>query len=250
MDRKVYKDHISRQFNEELDEVRTHTLEMGGLVERQVRDAVTSLIKVDVDLAEKVLFADEKVNGMEMSIDDECATILARRQPAASDLRLVLAVSRVTNDLERIGDEAGKIALHAIGLAESGDETRGFVEIRHLGAHVGSMVHDALDAFARLDAVQAVAVAYEDKKVDLEYSSALREMMSVMMEDPRSIKRILNVVWALRSLERIGDHARNIAEHVIYLVKGKDVRHVELSEIEASVADDGKPAAGDSEATG
>ncbi|HEY9034509.1 MAG TPA: phosphate signaling complex protein PhoU [Pseudomonadales bacterium] len=238
MDRKIYKDHISRQYNEELDEVRTHTLEMGGQVEQQVRDAVRSLIELDVDLAEKVRFADSRINQMEISIDDECAKILARRQPAASDLRLVLTVSRVTNDLERIGDEAGKIALQAIGLAESGDATRGFVEIRHLGAHVGSMVRDALDAFARLDVMQALAVAQEDKKVDLEYGSALREMMSVMMEDPRSIKRILNVVWALRSLERIGDHARNIAEHVIYLVKGKDVRHVELSEIEASVSED------------
>lgn len=236
MDRKIYKDHISRQFNEELDEVRTHTLEMGGMVERQVQEAVKSLIELDVELAEKVRFSDNRINQMEMSIDNDCAKILARRQPAASDLRLVLAISRVTNDLERIGDEAGKIALQAIGLAESGDETRGFVEIRHLGAHVGSMVHDALDAFARLDTEQAVAVAREDKKVDLEYSSALREMMSVMMEDPRSIKRILNVIWALRSLERIGDHARNIAEHVIYLVQGKDVRHSELSDIEASVS--------------
>lgn len=235
MDSKVYKDHISRQFNEELDEVRTQTLEMGGMVERQVRDAVKSLIELDVDLAEKVRFFDNQINSMEMTIDDDCAKILARRQPAASDLRLVLAISRVTNDLERIGDEAGKISLQAIGLAESSDETRGFVEIRHLGAHVGVMVHDALDAFARLDTEQAIAVAREDKKVDLEYGSALREMMSVMMEDPRSIKRILNVIWALRSLERIGDHARNIAEHVIYLVQGKDVRHSELGDIEASL---------------
>jgi phosphate transport system protein len=235
MGNESYKDHISRQFNEELDEVRNHTLEMGGLVERQVSDAVTSLIELNVEQAENVRLKDKEVNDMEISIDDECARILARRQPAASDLRLVLAITRVITDLERMGDESGKIALHAIGLAEGGNETRGFIEIRHLGAHVGKMVHDALDAFARMDVEQAVRVAHEDKKVDLEYGSALREMMSVMMEDPRSIRRILDVIWALRSLERIGDHARNIAEHVIYLVKGKDVRHVGLGEMAASI---------------
>lgn len=235
MDTEVYTHHISRQFNEELDEVRKHTMEMGGKVEKQVSDAVVSLIQLDVDLAESVREGDKEVNDMETSIDEECARILALRQPAASDLRLVLTISKVISDLERIGDEASKIAIHATGLAESGDETRGFVEIRHLGSHVGKMVHDALDAFARLDPEQALKVAQEDKKVDLEYGSALREMMSVMIEDPRSIRRTLDVIWALRSLERIGDHARNIAEHVVYLVKGKDVRHAELSEIAASV---------------
>lgn len=235
METEGYKDHISRQYNEALDEVRTHTLEMGGMVERQVSDAVASLIDLDVDKAEKVRRKDDDVNDLEVAIDDECARILARRHPAASDLRLVLTISKVISDLERIGDEASKIALQAIGLAEGGDATRGFVEIRHLGAHVGKMVHDSLDAFARMDVEQAVKVAFEDKKVDLEYGSALREMMSVMMEDPRSISRILSVIWALRSLERIGDHARNIAEHVVYLVKGKDVRHAELSEMAASV---------------
>ncbi|NRA40705.1 MAG: phosphate signaling complex protein PhoU [Pseudomonadales bacterium] len=235
MDKELYNDHISRQFNEELDEVRTHTLEMGGQVEHQVSEAVQSLILLDVDKAQLVRSSDENINQMEVSIDEEVARILARRQPAASDLRLVLAISKVTTDLERIGDEASKIALQAENLAESGDETQGFVEIRHLGAHVGKMVHDALDAFARLDVDQAVQVAFEDKEVDLEYGSALREMMSVMMEDPRSIKRILNVIWALRSLERIGDHARNIAEHVVYLVKGKDVRHHSLKEMAASI---------------
>lgn len=231
MDKKIYKNHISRQFNEELDIVRSQTLEMGGLVESQVRDAVKSLIELDVDLAERVRATDKLINRMEMQIDDDCAKILARRQPAASDLRLILSISRITNDLERIGDEASKIALQAIGLAEASDETRGFVEVRHLGAHVGSMVRDSLDAFARLDTEQAIAVANEDQKVDLEYGTALREMMSVMMEDPRSIKRILNVIWALRSIERIGDHARNISEHVIYLVQGKDVRHSELGDV-------------------
>ena len=235
MENEGYNDHISRQFNEELDEVRSHTLEMGGLVERQVSDCVSALIELDIDKAEDVRSKDLVVNAMETRIDEECARILAKRQPAAGDLRLVFTTSKLISDLERIGDEAGKIALHAIGLAESGDETQGFVEVRHLGALVGQMVHDALDAYARLDTDQALLVAQADKKADLEYASALREMMSVMMEDPRSISRIINVVWALRSLERIGDHARNIAEHVIYLVKGKDVRHANLKEMEKSI---------------
>ena len=235
MEKEGYNAHISRQFNEELDKVRSHTLEMGGLVERQVADCVSALIELDVNKAEAVRSKDKVVNAMELRIDEECARILARRQPAASDLRLILSSIKMISDLERIGDEAGKIALHAIGLAESGDETRGFVEVRHLGALVGQMVHDALDAFARLDVDQALQVAQADKKADLEYASALREMMSVMMEDPRSISRIINVVWALRSLERIGDHARNIAEHVVYLVKGKDVRHANLQEMEHSI---------------
>lgn len=236
MDNKeVYTDHISRQFNEELDELRTQTLEMGGHVEVQVKHAVQSLIELNIAQAEKVRASDQHINAMEMNIDEACARVLARRQPAASDLRLVLTISKVTTDLERIGDEAGKIALHAIGLADAGNQSRGFVEVRHLGSLVSQMIHDSLDAFARLDAAQAVQVAFDDKQVDLEYGSALREMMSVMMEDPRSISRILDVIWALRSLERIGDHARNIAEHVIYLVKGIDVRHQQPSDMAAQI---------------
>lgn len=168
MDNEVYKDHISRQFNEELDELRTHTLEMGGQVEVQVKQAVQSLIELNIQQAEKVRATDHHINAMEISIDEECARVLARRQPAASDLRLVLAIAKVTTDLERIGDEASKIALHAIGLAEAGKELRGFVEVRHLGSLVSQMVHDSLDAFARLDANQAVQVAFDDKQVDLE----------------------------------------------------------------------------------
>ncbi len=235
MDNESYSHHISRQFNEELDELRSHALEMGGLVEQQVADCVSALIELDVSKAEDIRQKDKIVNAMELRIDDECAKILAKRQPAASDLRLILTTTKMIADLERIGDEAGKIALHAIGLAETGTESQGFVEIRHLGALVRQMVHDALDAFARIDCDKALQVAQADKKADLEYASALREMMSVMMEDPRSISRILNVIWALRSLERIGDHARNIAEHVIYLDKGKDVRHLDLTAMEKAL---------------
>ena len=235
MDTEGYTQHISQQFNQELDTIKTHMMEMGGMVERQVARAIRALIDADSEKALAVCESDEKVNSMELSIDEECALILARRQPAASDLRLVIAVSKAVTDLERIGDEAAKIARQAIALTEDGMAPRGYVEIRHIGDKVADMVHDALDAFARLDVDQAVSVAQRDKAVDLEYGSALRELVTFMMEDPRSISRVLNIIWSLRSLERIGDHARNIAEHVVYLVKGKDVRHIGLQAMAETV---------------
>jgi len=235
MDKGVYTHHISQQYNIELDDVKTHLLQMGGMVETQVQEAISALIEADSAKANMVVATDRKINLMEVSIDEECARILARRQPAASDLRLVLAVTKAITDLERIGDEATKIARRAIDLSEEGMAPRGYVEIRHIGEQVCRMVHEALDAFARLDAEQALRVAQTDKAVDLEYNSAMRELVTFMMEDPRSISRVLNVLWSLRALERIGDHARNIAEYVVYLVKGKDVRHVGLTEMAAQV---------------
>ena len=226
-----YSHHISQQFNFELEEVKTHLLEMGGLVENQVRDAIKSLVDCDSGIAADVKLGDKTINAMEVSIDEECARIIARRQPAASDLRLIIAVSKIVIDLERVGDEAGKIATQAINLIESGESSRGFAEVRHIGNHVAYMVRDALDAFARLDVDMALAVAKEDKLVDKEYSTAVRSIITYMMEDPRTISEMLNVLWTLRSLERIGDHARNIAEHVIFLVKGKDVRHLGLQKM-------------------
>lgn len=227
--------HISQQFNIELEEVKTHLLEMGGMVEQQVSDAIRALVDSDSGIATDVKVGDKTINAMEVSIDEECARIIARRQPAASDLRLVIAISKIVIDLERIGDEAGKIATQAINLIESGEAPRGFTEIRHIGHHVGYMVRDALDAFARMDVDLALSVAKEDKLVDKEYSSAVRSIITYMMEDPRTISEMLNVIWTLRSLERVGDHARNIAEHVIFLVKGKDVRHVGLKEMAEEV---------------
>lgn len=235
MDKGAYTHHISQQYNIELDEVKTHLLQMGGMVETQVQEAISALIEADSAKANMVVATDRKINSMEVSIDEECARILARRQPAASDLRLVLAVTKTITDLERIGDEATKIARRAIDLSEEGMAPRGYVEIRHIGEQVCKMVQEALDAFARLDAEQALRVAQHDKAVDLEYNTAMRELVTFMMEDPRSISRVLNVLWSLRALERIGDHARNIAEYVVYLVKGKDVRHVGLTEMAAQV---------------
>ncbi len=229
--------HISQQFNNELEDLKSHLLAMGGLVEKQVQDAIFSLTEGDSIVAEEVRANDRDINNMQMRIDEECTRILARRQPAASDLRLVMAVTRATSDLERIGDEASKIASHAIKLAEEGESPRGYIETRHIGNHVRNMIKDALTAFARFDTELALTVAQEDKAVDLEYRSAMRALVTFMMEDPRSISRVLNVIWVLRSLERIGDHANNIAEYVIYLVKGMDVRHSSLESIEERLND-------------
>lgn len=237
VDKDSHSHHISAQFNAELDDVKTRMLEMGGLVERQVADAVNSVMSADGGLADSVLKGDMRINNMEVAIDEECALILARRHPAASDLRLVLAITRALHDLERMGDEATKIAEHAIRLIDHGEMPRCVVEIRHLGTHVCMMVRDALDCFARLDVEQALRVAQEDKAVDLEYATAMRTLVTYMMEDARSISSVLNIMWSLRSLERVGDHARNIAEHVIYMVKGQDVRHIGLTELEARIHD-------------
>lgn len=230
-----YKQHISAQFNAELDGLKNHLLEMGGRVEQQLSSAIEALIKLDSGEASKVITLDQEVNRMEMSIDDECSRILARRQPAASDLRLVLSVARMITDLERIGDEAAKIARQAIKLSEEGKSPSNFVEIRHIGVHVADMLRNALDAFTRLDVDTAVQVVRQDNAVDKEYGSALRSLVTFMMEDPRVITSVLNEMWALRSLERIGDHAANIAEHVIYLVRGLDVRHIGLDELISQV---------------
>jgi phosphate transport system protein len=230
-----FSQHISRQYNLELDEVKTHLLEMGGVVEKQVAQAIESLIEGNSALAQDVCDADKSVNTMEVSIDEECARILARRQPAAGDLRLVIAIGKLNADLERVGDEAAIIARQAIQLSENGAATKGYVEIRLLGERVSDMLHNALDAFARLDTQLALSVAREVKFVDREYNTAMGEMVSYIMEDPRQVMRSLNVIWALRSLERVGDHARNIAEYVIYLVMGKDVRYIGLTAMAARV---------------
>jgi phosphate transport system protein len=234
-DAMIHSHHISQQFNADLEEVKNNMLEMGGMVEKQLSDAIEAIITADSGLGQVVGEDDASINAMEVKIDEECHRILVRRQPAASDLRLVLSIIKTVNDLERVGDESAKIARLAIELTEQGESSKGYVEIRHIGERVRHMVHMALDAFARYDVETALAVAQEDVNVDMEYSSAMREMITYMIEDPRSITRVLNVVWALRALERIGDHAKNIAEHVIYLVKGTDVRHMGLSGIEEKV---------------
>ena len=232
--------HISRQFNAELEDIRTRVLQMGGLVEEQIGRAINALVEGDSTLAEAVVTDDYKVNRMEVDIDEECSQIIARRQPAAGDLRLVVAVIKTITDLERIGDEAEKIARMATRLATEERPKNNYLEIQALGDHVRMMVHDALDAFARLDIEAAIRIAREDERVDSEYEGVMRQMITFMMEDPRTISRTLNVIWAARALERIGDHACNICEYIIYLVKGKDVRHTSLEQIEKEILGRGK----------
>ncbi|MBP9033219.1 MAG: phosphate signaling complex protein PhoU [Pseudomonadales bacterium] len=227
--------HTSHQFDAELEAIKSHVLAMGGLVERQIEDALTAIIDADSQRAEEVIAREKQVNGLELSVDEEATRILVRRQPAASDLRLVLVITKAVGDLERIGDESKKIAKLALKLGEEGPSPRGYFEVRHIGAAVREMLHDTLDAFTRLDVDAALEVVRRDKTVDQEYRSATRELVTYMMEDPRSISRVMNIMWALRSLERIGDHSRNIAEYVFYLVKGKDLRHVGLENIESTV---------------
>ncbi|MDX1452170.1 MAG: phosphate signaling complex protein PhoU [Oleiphilaceae bacterium] len=222
--------HISQQFNQDLSELRNHLLAMGGMVERQVRDSVDSLMRGDTELAEKVRQKEDDVDAMEVTIDEECTAVIARRQPAASDLRLVMSIIKMVADLERIGDEASKIAKMAINISEEGKSPRGYVEVRHIADHVVKMVNSSLDAFARFDVDMALEIMKEDKAVDAEYGSAIRSLMTFMMEDPRSISQVHSVMWVLRALERVGDHAANIAEHVIFMVRGKDVRHMPVSE--------------------
>ena len=227
--------HISRQFNTELEDIRSKVLQMGGLVEQQIEQALAALVKGDTTLGEAVIMDDTKVNKLEVTIDEECNQIIARRQPTASDLRLVVAVIKTITDLERIGDEAEKIARMAVRLAAEERPKNNYAEIQTLGNHVRRMVHDALDAFARVDIEAAIEVAREDRKVDQKYDGVLRQIITYMMEDPRTISRMLSVIWAARALERIGDHARNICEYIIYFVKGKDVRHTSLEQVEKEI---------------
>lgn len=210
-------------------------MSMGGLVEQQVTNAIHALLDTNLDLAIKVQEEDKTVNRLETDIDEALTLILARRHPAASDLRMVLAISKANTDLERIGDEAAKIARIAQNLCEEGESPRGYMETRHIGNQVRIMIRDALDSFARLDADQALQVMRADADIDREYSSATRALMTYMIEDPRHISRVINVMWVLRSLERIGDHARNIAEQVIYMVKGMDVRHTSMEQVEQKI---------------
>ncbi|GHB13742.1 phosphate signaling complex protein PhoU [Salinicola rhizosphaerae] len=228
----THSQHISQQYNQDLETLKTQLMAMGGLVEKQLQEALSALLEGDGKLAARVRDNDASVNEMQLRIDEECVRILARRQPAASDLRLVIAVIRATNDLERMGDEANKIARTAIDLIDAGRIPQGSVEIRHISEHVRNMLRDALTGFARFDTDLALKVVQEDASVDAEYTTAMRSLATVMMEDSRSIGGVLSVMTVLRALERIGDHADNLAEHVIYLVKGRDIRHTPIDDLD------------------
>jgi phosphate transport system protein len=224
--------HISRRYNDDLDRLRTRVLAMGGFVEQQLQKAVRALVEGDSSLGEAVAREDYKVNDMEVSIDEDCSRLLAIRAPTAGDLRVIVVIIKAITDLERIGDEGEKIAYIASRLATMERPADKYSEIRHLGRVVAEMVHDALDAFARMDADAALEVARRDRLVDEEYEAIQRQCITFMMEDPRAIRRALDILWVVRALERIGDHAKNISEYVIYMVHGKDVRHTSLDDVE------------------
>ncbi len=227
--------HISRRFNEDLERVRNAVLSMGGLVEEQLERAIKALSEGDSRLGLQVAEDDVKVNRMEVSIDEECSRILATRAPTAGDLRLVIAIIKTITDLERIGDEAEKLGVIAARLASVERPPTNYRELRSLGRHVKQMVNGALNAFARLDTKAALEIVKADNAVDEEYDSIYRQSIALMTEDPSAIKRVLDMMWMARALERIGDHAKNICEYVIFMVHGRDVRHIGIKNIEVQL---------------
>jgi phosphate transport system protein len=224
--------HISSRYNADLEQLRSSVLAMGGLVERQLTQAIGGITEPDARVMVRVAQEELRVNQLERSIDEDCSRILATRGPTASDLRLIITILKTITDLERIGDEGEKVAAIAARLALRERPHNRYRELRNLGELVTGMVHDTLDAFARFDTKLALEVLRRDRTVDEEYESIHRQSITFMMEDPRSIRRALDVMWVVRSLERIGDHAKNICEYLIYLVLGKDVRHTKIEEIE------------------
>jgi phosphate transport system protein len=231
MESEIFTQHISRSYNAELEELRAQVANMGGLVESQLSQAVEAIVSGDSELGLQVAERDAEVNRYEVAIDEECNRILARRSPAAADLRLIVAVIKVITDLERMGDEAERIGNLAARMATESQSDNRYRELKSLGEHVQDMVHDALDAFSRLHVEDALKVIEEDKNVDEEYDQILRQCITLMMEDPTTTKRFMDISWAARALERIGDHAKNICEYVVYLVHGKDVRHIKLKKV-------------------
>ena len=216
--------HISEQFDAELDAARSQLMEMGGMVEKLLRDATEALVGQDAALAEKVKLADKRVNQLEVDIDEQCVSIIARRQPAASDLRTLISVMKASTDLERVGDEAGRIAKMAICLADLDYPTDEFSDFRRIATLTHEIMAGSLDAFARLDTEGAMRVIAADQAIDDAYDELVRRRSSKMREDPESIERDMSIIWAARALERIGDHAKNISEYVVYLVRGQDLR--------------------------
>jgi len=225
-------EHTFKQYDAELEAVRSKVLEMGGLVELQIVHALEALVKLDTNLAKEVMFNDKRVNELEIQIDEDCSHIIARRQPAAGDLRMVMMMVKTITDLERIGDEATKIARTAQKIY---DEDRmykpRFNEVKSMVALVREMLRTALDGFARLDVSKTVEVAKQDELVDEQFRAAMRQLITFMLEDPRTISMSLEVLFVAKAIERIGDHAKNIAEYVVYMVKGIDVRHSSLEDI-------------------
>jgi len=222
--------HISGQFNEDLNRLINNVMQMGGLVEKQLTDALKSVEKSDEELAKQVISNDKQVNVSEISIDDECTRIIAKRQPAAGDLRLIMAIVKTIADLERIGDEAQKIARVTLENF-SGRQQDLLLNLDNLGRKVLEFLQIVLDAFTRMDAQTAIKIHSMDDKINREYEALMRQLMTYMMEDPRSIPQVMTVIWSARALERIGDRCQNICEYIIYFVEGKIVRHSSAKEV-------------------
>ncbi len=223
-------EHLSRAYEQDLEAIRSRVLQMGGLVEKQYYDAMAAFRLLDANEAQRITANDVEVNQMEVALDDACSHLIVKRQPAANDLRTVMATIKVITDLERIGDEATKIAraaqaIHQRGIAQIAHEDL----VRSMANSAGRLLHDALDAFARLDEKQATRLILEDEKIDSEFRSVMRNLITFMMEDPRTISSALDTLWVAKAIERVGDHAKNIAEYVVYIVEGKDIRHTDYA---------------------
>jgi len=226
-------EHSSRQYEQDLEAIRSRVLQMGGLVEKQFYDAMACFRTLDAKEAARIIAADVEVNQMEVALDDACSHLIVKRQPAANDLRTVMATIKVITDLERIGDEAAKIARAASAIQQRGVALIAYEDlVRVMGDTAGRLLHGALDAFARLDEKQATRLIIEDEKVDNEFRIVMRNLITFMMEDPRTISTFIDMLFVAKAIERIGDHAKNMSEYVVYMVKGKDVRHTGVEELE------------------
>ncbi|MBU1361487.1 MAG: phosphate signaling complex protein PhoU [Gammaproteobacteria bacterium] len=228
--------HLSSQFDSELNAVSSRVMELGGMVEAQIQQAVYALAEFDAEAADRVIETENRVNAMEIEIDRELSTIIARRQPTARDLRLLIAISKTTANLERVGDEANKIARMVKSIIESGSaRALPSTELRIASDLASGLLRKALDAFARLDTAAALSILKDDDLIDKEFDGFVRKLVTYMMEDPRTISASLDLLFLAKAIERIGDHAKNIAEFIIYIVKGADVRHTSMNEIEAAL---------------
>lgn len=231
----MHEKHLSSQFDSDLNRVSSRVLELGGLVESQIRQAIYALSEFSTEVADQVLEAEARVNAMELDIDRELSSIIARRQPTAVDLRLLLAISKTTANLERVGDEAAKIARMVKAILDAGAaRSLPTGDLRVAADMAASQLREALDAFARLDVTAAVAILKKDEGIDQEFDGFVRKLITYMMEDPRTISAGLDLLFLAKAIERIGDHAKNIAEFIIYIVKGADVRHASMAEVESA----------------
>jgi phosphate transport system protein len=228
--------HLSSQFDSELNAVSSRVMELGGMVEAQIHQAVYALAQFDPEAADRVMETENRVNAMEIEIDRELSSIIARRQPTARDLRLLIAISKTTANLERVGDEANKIARMVKSIIESGSaRALPSTELRIAADMASGLLRKALDAFARLDTAAALSILKDDDLIDKEFDGFVRKLVTYMMEDPRTISASLDLLFLAKAIERIGDHAKNIAEFIIYIVKGADVRHTSMQEIESAL---------------